>query len=143
VKTSRRKSRELALKALYEWQLSGNSTQAIEEQLRQNKSFASADERYFSTLLNGAVDEFHELERLIGPHLDRPFKNLSPIERGILLLAAYELLRQIEVPYRVVINEAVELAKTYGGTDGYKYVNGVLDRLGSALRPSEVKRAVR
>ena len=143
MKTGRRKSRELALRALYDWQLSGNSPRAIEEQLRQSKSFSSADESYFSTLLNGTIREAEELETLIGPHLDRAFRSLSPIERGILLLASYELRRQIEVPYRVVINEAVELAKSYGGTDGYKYVNGVLDKLGSALRANEARGATR
>jgi N utilization substance protein B len=143
MKTSRRRSRELALQALYEWQLSGNSTQAIEAQLRQNKNFASADENYFSTLLTGATKDAEELERLITPHLDRAFKSLSPIERGILLLAGYEFLRHPEVPYRVVINEAVELAKSYGGTDGHKYVNGVLDKLAGRLRPAETQRQSR
>ncbi|MGH8728231.1 MAG: transcription antitermination factor NusB [Burkholderiales bacterium] len=135
MKTSRGKSRELALKALYEWQLSGNSIEAIAGPLRQH--FAGADEGYFFALLNGATGEAEELERMISPQLDRAFKSLSPIERGILLIAAYEFLRQTEVPYRVVINEAVELAKSYGGTDGYKYVNGVLDKLASQLRPGE------
>ncbi|HET6757136.1 MAG TPA: transcription antitermination factor NusB [Burkholderiales bacterium] len=143
MKTSRRKSRELALQALYEWQLTANSTEAITEQLRQNKNFAAADENYFSALLTGATKDAQYLEQVIAPHLDRAFKSLSPIERGVLLLAGYELLRQPEVPYRVVINEAVELAKSYGGTDGYKYVNGVLDKLAADLRPAETQRQSR
>lgn len=133
MKTSRRKSRELALQALYEWQLSGNSTSDIAQTLKQNKAFAASDESYFSRLLSGATSEADELEKLITPHLDRPFKSLSPIERGILLLSGYELLREKEVPYKVVINEAVELAKSFGGTDGHRYVNGVLDKLARAL----------
>lgn len=133
MKTSRRKSRELALQALYEWQLSGNSTSDIAQTLKQNKAFAASDESYFSRLLSGATSEADELEKLIAPHLDRPFKSLSPIERGILLLSGYELLREKEVPYKVVINEAVELAKSFGGTDGHRYVNGVLDKLARAL----------
>lgn len=133
MKTSRRKSRELALQALYEWQLSGNSTSDIAQTLKQTKAFAASDESYFSRLLSGATSEADELEKLIAPHLDRPFKSLSPIERGILLLSGYELLREKEVPYKVVINEAVELAKSFGGTDGHRYVNGVLDKVARAL----------
>lgn len=139
MKTSRRRSRELALQALYEWQLTGNSTQAIAAELRQNRNFVTADEDYFSTLLIGATQDAQEIEQLITPHLDRSFKSLSPVERGILLLSVYELHRVPEVPYRVVINEAVELAKSYGGTDGHKYVNGVLDRLAGQLRPLEAR----
>jgi transcription antitermination protein NusB len=139
-KSSRRRSREFALQALYEWQLSGNSTHAIAEQLKQNKSFAASDESYFLRLLSGATSEAEQLEKLIAPHLDRAFKSLSPIERGILLLSGYELLREKEVPYRVVINEAVELAKSFGGTEGHRYVNGVLDKLVADLRPDETRR---
>jgi len=89
--------------------------------------------------LNGAIDNASVLENEIAPFLDRAFRELSPVERGILLLAGYELMRELEVPYRVVINEAVELAKVYGGTDGHKYVNGVLDKLAARLRRIEVE----
>ncbi|MGH8743136.1 MAG: transcription antitermination factor NusB, partial [Burkholderiales bacterium] len=85
------------------------------------------------------ISAARELEKTLKPHLDRPLKQLSPVERGILLLAAYELANQPEVPYKVVINEAVELAKSFGGTDGYKYVNGVLDKLATGMRASEIK----
>ena len=88
-------------------------------------------------LLEGVVAAAPELERVIAPHLDREFSRLSPVERGILLLAGYELSHQPEVPYRAVINEAVELAKEYGGTDGHKFVNGVLDKLAARLRAAE------
>ena len=92
---------------------------------------------YFKTLLEGTIAAAPELEQAIAPHLDREFARLSPVERGILLLAGYELTHQPDVPYRAVINEAVELAKSYGGTDGYKYVNGVLDKLAAQLRSAE------
>jgi transcription antitermination protein NusB len=95
------------------------------------------DHDYFMALLNGAVSNAPALEQEIAPCLDRRFRELSPVERGILLLACYELLHQPQVPYRVVINEAVELAKSYGGTDGHKFVNGVLDKLASRMRAAE------
>ena len=110
----------------------------IAAELAESQEFDKSDVEYFRTLLNGAIDRSKELEVEIAPLLDRPFGGLSPVERGILLLAGYELLRELEVPYRVVINEAVELAKVYGGTDGHKYVNGVLDKLAARLRQVEV-----
>ena len=110
----------------------------IAADLAESQDFPKSDIPYFGTLLNGAIDRAGELEGEIAPLLDRPFAELSPIERGILLLAGFELLRELEVPYRVVINEAVELAKVYGGTDGHKFVNGVLDKLAARLRVLEV-----
>ena len=111
----------------------------IAAELAEREEFAKSDVEYFSTLLNGAIDHAQELEEVIAPSLDRKFTELSPVERGILLLAGYELMRELEVPYRVVINEAVELAKVYGGTDGHKFVNGVLDKLAARLREIEVR----
>ena len=134
----RRRSREFALQGLYQWQLAAGDPTRIAAELAETEGFGRSDVDYFRTLLNGAIDNAPELEGLIAPSLDRKFAELSPVERGILLLAGYELLRELEVPYRVVINEAVELAKTYGGTDGYKYVNGVLDKLAPRLREVEV-----
>jgi N utilization substance protein B len=143
MKTSRRRSREFALQGLYQWLLSGASTQLIEQQLREAKGFEKIDTAYFSDLLAGAIVQSGTLEPSIAPLLDRPLKELSPVERAILLLGAYELAHVVDVPYRVVINEAVELAKTFGGTDGHKYVNGVLDKLAAVLRPGEVGTRVR
>lgn len=138
-KSTRRRSRELALQGLYQWQLSGKDPVMIAAELAESENFDKSDVAYFRTLLDGAIRNAPELEAQITPFLDRRFVELSPIERGILLLSGYELQRELEVPYRVVINEAVELAKVYGGTDGHKYVNGVLDKLAAQLREIEVR----
>ena len=136
-KTDRRRSREFALQGLYQWQLSKNDPAAIARNLAEARGFDKIDAGYFKLLLEGAIAAAPELEQAIAPYLDREFARLSPVERGILLLAGYELMHQPGVPYRAVINEAVELAKSYGGTDGYKFVNGVLDKLAAQLRPAE------
>ena len=138
-KNMRRRSREFALQGLYQWQLTGKDPVIIATELAESNEFQKCDVDYFRLLLNGAVAHAAELEAHITPSLDRKFRELSPVERGILLLSGYELLHELEVPYRVVINEAVELAKSFGGTDGYKYVNGVLDKLAPRLREVEVR----
>jgi N utilization substance protein B len=137
MRTDRRRSREFALQGIYQWQIAGGDAVAIGRQLGEAKGFEKVDADYFSTLLAGTIAAAPELELAIAPHLDREYSRLSPVERGILLLAGYELAHRPEVPYRAVINEAVELAKSYGGTDGYKFVNGVLDKLAAQLRPAE------
>ena len=137
MRTDRRRSREFALQGIYQWQIAGGDAAAIGRQLGEAKGFEKVDADYFSTLLAGTIAAAPELEQAIAPHLDRDYARLSPVERGILLLAGYELKHQPEVPYRAVINEAVELAKSYGGTDGYKFVNGVLDKLAAQLRSAE------
>ena len=139
MKSSRRRSREFALQGLYQWQLAGTDPQAIAAQLGDAEGFAKIDADYFRLLLEGAIAGAAEMEQLIAPLLDRAYKSLSPVERGILLLAGYEFAKCPEVPYRVVINEAIELAKSFGGTDGHKYVNGVLDRMAAQLRAVEVQ----
>jgi N utilization substance protein B len=136
-KTSRRRSREFALQGMYQWQLAGTDAATIVRQLAEARGFDKIDPEYFRILLEGAIAAAPGLEQAIAPHLDRDFARLSPVERGILLLAGYELRHRPDVPYRAVINEAVELAKSYGGTDGYKYVNGVLDKLAAQMRPAE------
>lgn len=141
MKKSRRKARELALQGLYQWRVSRNEVAAIEAQLRENELYAAADDTYLHEVLFGVVAAEAELEALITPQLDRPSSELSPIEHAILLLAAYELSHKVEIPYRVIINEAIELAKSYGGTDGHKYVNGVLDKLSASLIRSDPARA--
>jgi transcription antitermination protein NusB len=137
MKSSRRRAREYALQGLYQWQLAGGTSAAIQAQLADDKNFSQADSEYFAQLLKGAMAASAELEIVITPALDRPIAQLSPIERAILILAAFELRDQLEIPYRVIINEAVELAKDFGGTDGFKYVNGVLDRIAPLFRPEE------
>lgn len=138
MRNSRHRSREFALQGLYQWQLAGTDAATIEAQLSAAKGFDKVDHGYFSAILGGAIREAQHLRQALQPCLDRKFEQLSPVERAILLIGGYELEHQPEVPYKVVINEAVELAKSYGGTDGFKYVNGVLDKLAVALRPQEV-----
>jgi N utilization substance protein B len=137
-KTSRRRSRQFAMQGLYQWQLAGTDATTIESQMSVAKGFDKVDRPYFSSLLAGAIRESSRLEESLQPYLDRKCAELSPIERAILFIAAYELENLVDVPYRVVINEAVELAKCYGGTDGFKYVNGVLDKLAAQKRPLEI-----
>ena len=136
-KSSRRRSREFALQGLYQWQLAGTDAATIEQQMSAAKGIDKTDRAYFSALLAGAIREAQRLEQSLQPCLDRKCAELSPVERAILLIAAYELENQPDVPYKVVINEAVELAKNYGGTGGFKYVNGVLDKLAADKRPRE------
>ena len=138
MRTSRRRAREYALQALYQWQLTGYDMEAIASQTRTQKDFAHADAALFEALVHGVVREAKELEAILQPYLDRAVSKLSPIEHCILLLGAFELAHHPETPYRVVINEAVELAKSCGGPEGHKYVNGVLDRVAAQLRVLEV-----
>lgn len=137
MKSSRRRSREFALQGLYQWQLAGTDPATIAAQLGDAEGFGKTDVAYFHRLLEGAVAGAADMEQRIAPLLDRAYKSLSPVERGILLLAGYEFANCPEVPYRVVINEAIELAKSFGGTDGHKYVNGVLDKMAAQLRETE------
>ena len=135
---ARRRSREFALQGLYQWLLAGTSPSTIDAQLREAGGFAKCDADFFDGLWKGVTREFDQLVAAFAPYLDRAPAALSPIEKSVLAIGAWELLREPDVPYRVAINEAVELAKSYGGTDGYKYVNGVLDRLAAATRAAEV-----
>jgi N utilization substance protein B len=135
----RHRARELALQGIYEWRLSGKSASLIEKATRDEKSLGRYDAEFFGQLLNGAIAQHETLSAQIAPHLDRKLAELSPVEYSVLLLGAFELAQQPEIPYRVVINEAVELAKTFGGSDGHKFVNGVLDKLAAQLRAAEVK----
>jgi len=136
-KTRRRQARELALQGLYQWCVAGGTAEAIEAQLHETREFPKTDEKYFSGLLRGVLSNVPALEEQIQPYLDRPLKELSPVEISILLLGTHELESHPEIPYRAVINEAVELAKSYGGTHGHRYVNGVLDKLAAKLRAIE------
>lgn len=138
-KSARRKSRELAFQGIYEWLLAGSDAGAIEAFLHERYPTIKLDDDHFQSLLHGALAEAGALDGLIQPHIDRQTSELSPVEHALLLMGAFELQRHLDVPYRVVINEAVELGKVYGGTDGYKYVNGVLDRIAADVRKSEVE----
>lgn len=136
--SARRLAREFALQALYQWQLAGQTVSFIEKQFAEAEGFDKADRAFFVTLLKASIQHSDATREALVPHLDRPWEELSPIERGVLLLSGHELLASPDVPYRVVINEAIELAKTYGGTDGHKYVNGVLDKLAATARAEEI-----
>lgn len=138
MKSPRRRSREFALQALYQWQLADQSWSEIEKQYADADGFAQADVGLFKTVVKGAMNNAATLSEALVPHLDRPWVEVSPIERSILLIGAYELSFMVETPYRVIINEAIELAKSFGGTDGHKYVNGVLDKYALAVRAEEV-----
>jgi len=139
-KSARRRSRELAMQGLYQWLVSRDDAGAIEAHLMSNApNVDKIDREHFVELLHGVVREIDALHEQITPHLDRPVNELSPVEHAALLIGGFELTRHLEIPYRVVINEAVELAKTFGGTDGFKFVNGVLDKVAARARPTEVR----
>ena len=131
------------LQGLYQRQLSGNAGDAIRAQLAEAGGFPKADEAYFDVLWAGVTAEYDPLVALLSPYLDRRAAGLSPIERAILVIGAWELRDRVEIPCRVVINEAIELAKAYGGTDGHKFVNGVLDKLAATVRAAEMDPARR
>ncbi len=135
---SRRLARELALRALYQWQMTGDDAARLLAQAAEADEYPQADADLLRTLLEGVLSQAASLDQALQRHLDRPLARVSPVEHALLLLGAYELLHCPDVPYRVVINEAVELAKRYGGPDGHKYVNGILDKLARASRSAEI-----
>jgi len=169
--SARRRAREFALQGLYQWLVGGADAAAVEGELQEremsrgpaNESASKsaqetthptatertaalarrADMAHFRQVLHGAIDHAAELRADFAPFIDRDIKQLSPVEHAILLIGSYELKHCAEIPYRVVINEAVELAKSFGGAEGFKYVNGVLDRVAQQLRASETQRAGR
>jgi N utilization substance protein B len=139
MKTSpRRRARELVLQGLYERQLGGAAQEQIASDLRASGAHEKADQPYFAELWSGVARDYDALVASVAPHLDRKPNALSPVERAILVIGAWELEHRLEIPYKVVINEAVELAKAYGGTDGHKFVNGVLDKLAADVRAQEI-----
>jgi N utilization substance protein B len=132
-------ARRLTVQALYQWLVNETAPDTLIRQFHeQPEGLGRADGDYFAELLKGVVEEAPALTVCISPHLDRPVAQLDPVEHGILLLAAFELQKHPEVPWKVVVNEAVNLAKTFGAEEGYKFVNGVLDKLARDLRPSEI-----
>jgi N utilization substance protein B len=137
-RTPRHRAREFALQGLYQWLLNNEDATTVVNNIRAAHGFEKADGDHFAALLYGAIKDSVSLREAIAPVLDRRVDELSPIEHGVLLLGAYELKNNLDIPYRVVINEAVELTKSFGGIDGHKYVNGVLDKLAPKLRAEEV-----
>ena len=139
-KSGRTRARELALQAIYQHIVGRNASEDIDAFTRDLAGFHKADSVHFYALLHGCIREGEQLDALITPHIDRKLTEVSPIEHGVLWIGAYELRHCMDVPWRVVINECIELAKGFGGTDGYKWVNGVLNQLAPQLRAQEVGR---
>lgn len=137
MKSARRQAREAALQALYAWQLSGSDPR---EQARGLEDGQSGDAALLQSIVSGVPQRAAELETLIAPHLDREFSRLSPVERAILYIGAFELAAHPQTPFKVVLNEAVELGKSFGAAEGHRFVNGVLEKIAEALRPDEVAR---
>lgn len=138
-RTPRHRAREFALQGLYQWLLNHEDAGAIDAHIRGAHGFDKADAEHFDALLHGAIRDAAQLRAGLAPLIDRPLAQLSPVEHAALLIGAYELSHHLEIPYRVVINEAVELTKSFGGVDGHKYVNGVLDRFAAQARAAEVE----
>jgi transcription antitermination protein NusB len=139
--SARRRAREVALQGLYQWLLSQADGAEIEAHLQEEENFDKLDRVHFDALLHGCIREAAELDAVLARHVDRKTSLLSPVEHAVLMIGVYELRHCIDIPYRVAINEGVELAKSFGGTDGHKYVNGVLDKAAAELRPVEVSSA--
>ncbi len=137
-RTPRHRAREFALQGLYQWLMSNEDAGVIDAHIRNAHGFDKSDREHFDALLHGTIRDAASLRADILPFIDRAIDQLSPVEHAALLIGACELKHHIEIPYRVVINEAVELTKSFGGIDGHKYVNGVLDKLAVQLRATEV-----
>ena len=132
-------ARRLTVQALYQWLVNETQPDALLKQFReQPEGLGRADGEYFTELLKGVVDQAPELTMAIVPHIDRPLSQLDPVEHAVLLIGAYELTHKIEVPWKVVVNESVNLAKVFGAEEGYKFVNGVLDKLARDARGREI-----
>lgn len=138
VRSGRTRAREFAIQALYQHIVGKNDTDDIDIFTRDLQGFSKADAAHFDALFHGCVDHAEALDGKIVPHLDRPLAEISPVERAVMWLGAYELEHCLDVPWRVVLNEYIEQAKAFGGTDGHKYVNGVLNKLAPLLRAAEV-----
>ncbi len=136
--SARRESRILAMQALYEWLVSGNQAPIIEKHFLENLDSKKVDVEYFSELLHGTTTHVAEIDQLMTPYLNRAISAISDVEVSVLRLAIYELVYRPDVPYRVVINEALELTKIFGAVEGFKFVNSILDQVSKKVRPSEL-----
>jgi N utilization substance protein B len=134
---ARSQARKLAMQALYQWQLTQQSAREIAAQFVEREEFAGTDREYFLELLEQCIAREQELDAATSQYVDRPLEQLDPVERAILLIGMYELEHRLDIPYRVVINEAVELGKRFGATDAHKYLNAVLDRASKEKRGTE------
>jgi transcription antitermination protein NusB len=131
-------ARKLVMQALYQWQMTGHEANDIIKQFVESEEFGGADRDYFDELLRGCIKGKEAIATALVPFIDRPLEQLDPVEHAILMIGMYELRSRIDVPYRVVINEAVDLAKRFGATEAHKYVNAVLDRAAKGIRTGEV-----
>ncbi len=136
--SQRRKARQLLLQALYQWQMSGADVTEVEAEFRTDNDMSKVDGEFFSELLHGIPRQLEAIDAAFTQHLDRNLEELDPISISLLRLGSYELLHRVDVPYRVVINEAVNLAKKFGPTDTYKFINGILDKVALQSRKIEV-----
>lgn len=134
---ARRLAREYAVQAVYSWQMSKNSVQQIELHIATSNNMEKVDLAYFQELLRAVVRDTEELDKTIKPYLGRLPEELDPVEKAILRISTYELVKRIDVPYKVIINEAIELAKSFGAEESHKFVNGVLDKAVRTLRKHE------
>ena len=134
----RRRARHFCVQALYQWSMTGATPSSIEAEFRTDNDFSNVDTEYFNELLVGITQRAEALDELFVPHLDRELDVLDCIERNLLRLGTFELLERIDVPAKVTLNETVSLAKKFGATDSYRYINGVLDQVGLSLRPHEL-----
>ncbi|MFW2002502.1 transcription antitermination factor NusB [Acinetobacter ursingii] len=141
VYAAKRKARRFAVQGIYEWQMSHNPVHEIEARTRAENAMHKVDLGYYHELLTQVIADRDNLDTLLTPVLDRELKALDGVELATLRLGAYELRDHLEIPYRVVLDEAIELAKHFGGADSHKYINGVLDRLASKLREAEKQQA--
>lgn len=133
----RRKARELAVQAVYSWQISQNNVSDVEVNFITDNSKRRFDIEYFQLLLRGVTANIEEIDTTISPYVDRPLDDIDQVEKSILRVAVFELKNCTEVPYKVVINEAIELAKSFAADDSHKFVNGVLDKVVKLIRPQE------
>ncbi len=135
----RKKARRYAVQGIYQWHLSGNPIKDIEFQFLETINSKKVDVEYFQEILVNTLTGITEIDELLTPILDRELNEVNPVEMAIIRLACYELMSRLDVPYKVVINEALELSKTFGATEGHKFVNGVLDKLAHQLRKMETQ----
>ena len=137
--STRKKARRYAVQGIYQWHMSGAPISEIELQFLETINQNKVDVEYFREVLVNTLGKVGELDELLTPYLERKFEEINPVELAVLRLASYELQTRMDIPYKVVINEALELSKTFGVTDGHKFVNGILDKLAKKLRPLEAK----
>jgi transcription antitermination protein NusB len=137
----RQRARRRALQALYQWQITGQSMTVIIGQFEQEQDMSIADGDYFRELLQGVEKHVVELDAMLNEHVDRPLEHVDMIERAVLRLSAFELRDRLDVPYRAVLNEAIELTKDFGAEGGHGYVNGVLDKIAAQCRAAEISAA--